>query len=127
LILAVGLLAGGLFPSSPWAEGFPMLEASPSGDPPLWWVDAQAKADRDGYRLISFEALEELMLSGRDFILIDARTRYEYEAGRLTGSVWMEFFPGEDQALAPGKRDELRRRIGPNLDRPVVTVCRNYA
>jgi rhodanese-related sulfurtransferase len=93
----------------------------------MWWADAQAKADRDGYRLISFEALEELLMSGRDFILIDARTRYEYEAGHLTGSVWMEFFPGEDQALAPGKAEALKRRIGPNLDRPVVTVCRNYA
>lgn len=82
------------------------------------------QAALDGYRLIGLAELRALIDSPSPPVLIDARPDYEYRQGRIPGAVNMPFEPGEAHALAPAKRAELERMLGPDKERVVVVYCR---
>jgi len=92
----------------------------------VWWASAQAEAKRDDYGLIDDDGLKELVGSGADMVLLDARADYEFVAGHIPGAVNLEFDLGDDLALSPEKRQALDALMGPDKDRMLVIYCRSF-
>ena len=93
---------------------------------PGWWEQAGREAALNGYQLISTPDLDSLIKSGQDFVLLDVRPDYEYQAGHLPGAVNLEFHLGDRMGLGPEKEAALRGLLGPDQGRLVVIYCRSF-
>ena len=47
---------------------------------PLWWEQAEAEAEREGYDLITLDDLQKLYDSDKDFLIVDVRPDYEFNS-----------------------------------------------
>ncbi|MCF8033376.1 MAG: hypothetical protein K9K66_03500 [Desulfarculaceae bacterium] len=110
LVLAVLLLAAG-----------PTRAAAPS-----WWAQARAQADHYGYGLIDDAGLDQLLASGKDFLLLDVRPDYEYAQGHIKGSTNLEFHLGDRLKLDPAKAQKFAELAGPDHKRLLVIYCRSF-
>jgi rhodanese-related sulfurtransferase len=95
-------------------------------DQPLWWPQAEIRADRDGYQLISTPALHALYRKGGDFLVVDTRTDYEYKAGHLPRAVQIKFDPGEKYHIKAQKKAAFEKVLGPEKNRLIIIYCRNH-
>lgn len=82
-------------------------------------ADAQKEAERGGYRLVTTEALWEMVnREPAGTLLVDTRQDWEYAAGHIQGAV---NFPMEPTWLARlTHRGELEQFLGPDRGRQVV-------
>ena len=93
---------------------------------PLWWPDAQKRAESAGFGLIGFHELQGLLKSPKEFVLLDVRPDYEYTDGHITGALNFEFHLGHRSRLAPERAEALKALLGPDRNRLIVTYCRNF-
>ena len=93
---------------------------------PLWWEQAEAEAEREGYDLITLDELQSLYQSDKDFIVLDVRPDYEYRRGHLPMAANLEFHLGERLSFDPAKRKEFEELLGPEKDRTIVIYCRSF-
>ena len=93
---------------------------------PLWWPDTLKRAAAGGYDLITFQELQALIQSGKDFVLLDVRPDYEYKDGHIAGALNFEFHLGHRSNLEPERAEALKTLLGPDRDRLIVTYCRNF-
>jgi phage shock protein E len=93
---------------------------------PLWWPDAQKRAEAAGFGLIGFPKLQALLKSPNKMILLDVRPDYEYTDGHIPGALNFEFHLGHRSRLAPERAKALKVLLGPDRNRLVVTYCRNF-
>ena len=93
---------------------------------PAWWSDLQREADRYGYALIDDAGLTALGEPGNDYLLIDVRPGYEFEAGHMPGALHLEFNLGEEHGLSEDKRTQLTRILDTYPQGPVVLACRSF-
>ncbi|MCG8377697.1 MAG: rhodanese-like domain-containing protein [Chlorobiales bacterium] len=94
---------------------------------PGWWDRAQAQAKEGGYGLITTPELKELYDKGRNFLVLDVRPDYEFQAGHLPRSLNLEFHLGDRSRLSQAKREVLLSLLGPDRERVIVIYCRSYA
>lgn len=108
MIIALGLVAlllcGGILP---------VHSAEPA------WEDAQAEAERGGYRLMTTDELQERYREGdEDLLLIDTRQGWEYRTGHIAGAV---HFSMEPTWRARWKsRRPLRKLLGHDREKLLV-------
>ncbi|NDV20470.1 rhodanese-like domain-containing protein [Pseudodesulfovibrio sp. JC047] len=95
-------------------------------DNAVWWADAQAEAEQEGYALLATEELKALLESGANPLVIDARADYEFAAGHIPGAVNMAFDLGDRLELSQARRMEFEAVVGPIRDRLVVVYCRSF-
>jgi phage shock protein E len=93
---------------------------------PLWWDQAKAQAKSDGYQLLGGQGLKKLLAGKQDFVLLDVRPDYEFDAGHIKGAVNLEFHLGDRLELEPGKADTLAKLVGPDQKRLLVIYCRSF-
>ncbi|WP_419786308.1 rhodanese-like domain-containing protein [Pseudodesulfovibrio sp.] len=114
-IIAITLLALCLFPIHTRAS-----------DEEIWIQSAQRDADRDGYKLITAQALAKLIDEKQPALILDARADYEYAAGHIPTAVNFEFDLGDRTGLTPEKRHALQHLLGPDKKRLVIVYCRSF-
>ena len=104
--------------------------ANASGDAednlPLWWPDAQKRAEAAGFKLIGFPELQALLKSPKEFVFLDVRPDYEYTDGHIPGARNFEFHLGHRSRLAPERAEALKALLGPDRNRLIVSYCRNF-
>ena len=93
---------------------------------PLWWEQAEAEAEREGYDLITLDDLEKLYDSDKDFLIVDVRPDYEFNSGHLPKAANIEFHLGERLALDDSKRKAFEDLLGPDKNRTIVIYCRSF-
>ena len=93
---------------------------------PLWWPDAQERAETAGFNLIKFPKLKALIQSRKEVILLDVRPDYEYREGHIPGALNFEFHLGHRSGLDPERAQALKALLGQDRDRLIVTYCRNF-
>ncbi len=93
---------------------------------PLWWEQAEAEAEREGYDLIALDDLQGLYDSDKDFLIVDVRPDYEYKSGHLPNAANIEFHLGERLALDDLKRKAFEDLLGPDKNRTIVIYCRSF-
>ena len=99
-----------------------------AANPPAWWQHAEKQARENGYALITdkqLTALLECETPGEDFLLIDARPDYEFNAGHLPGSVSFEFDLSDTTDPSPERLARFEQLAGPDRSRPIVIYCRS--
>ena len=79
---------------------------------PLWWSDTGKRASAGGYGLITFQELNGLIQSGKDFVLLDVRPDYEYKDGHIAGALNFEFHLGHRSRLEPERVEALKTLLG---------------
>jgi len=114
-LFSLGLLSGGV------------PAGAAEADRPGWWDRASAQAGKDGYGLITTRELKALYDSGEEFLVLDVRPDYEYQADHLPGARNLEFHLGDRSRLGPTKREALLALLGPDKGRLIVIYCRSYA
>jgi len=92
----------------------------------VWWAAAQGEAEREGYKLIDSKGLKDLMDSGANPFIIDARADYEFTAGHIPGSANMEFDLGDRMDLPDAKRTLFKELAGQDQERLLVIYCRSF-
>ena len=108
---------------------FFILAVSPcalAGENPVWWKQLADEAGQDGYSLITLNYLKELYEAKEVFLIVDARTGYEYNTGHLPGAVSFDFDPGDKLQLKPEKRSAFLKLLGPDKNRKIIFYCRNF-
>ena len=93
---------------------------------PLWWEQAEAEAEREGYDLITLDDLQILYDSDKDFLIVDVRPDYEYKSGHLPKAANIEFHLGERLALDDSKKKAFEDLLGPDKNRTIVIYCRSF-
>jgi phage shock protein E len=93
---------------------------------PLWWPDAQKRAEEAGFSLINFPKLQSLIQSRKEVVLLDVRPDYEYTDGHIPGALNFEFHLGHRSRLAPERAEALKALLGQDRNRLIVTYCRNF-
>lgn len=93
---------------------------------PLWWEQAEAEAEREGYHLITVDDIQRLYDSDKDFLIVDVRPDYEYKSGHLPNAVNIEFHLGERLALDDSKRKAFVDLLGADKNRTIVIYCRSF-
>ena len=66
-----------------------------SKDIPVWWPSALTEAQKDGYGLTTPEEIQTLYASGNNFIMVDVRPDYEFNAGHMPGAKNFEIDLGD--------------------------------
>lgn len=97
-----------------------------AGENEVWWASAKAEAEREGFRLIDDQGVREMLDSGGDVLILDARADYEFVAGHIPGSKNMEFDLGDRMDLPKAKRETLKELVGPDKKRMLVIYCRSF-
>ena len=97
-----------------------------SEDIPVWWPSALKEAQKDGYGLTSPEEIQTLYASGNNFIMVDVRPDYEFNAGHLPGAKNFEIDLGDRLGLKPQKADAFKKVLGADKDRMIVIYCRSF-
>jgi predicted sulfurtransferase len=97
-----------------------------SSDNPVWWPTALAEAQKDGYVLTTPEEIQNLYLSGNNFLLVDVRPDYEFKAGHLPGAKNFEIDLGDRLGLKPPKADAFEKVLGKSKNRLIVIYCRSF-
>ena len=115
LIISLILLLSFFFTSIALAE-----------EKPLWWEQAEAEAERQGYNLITLDGLQRLYDSDKDFLIVDVRPDYEYKSGHLPNAANIEFHLGERLALDDSKREAFEDLLGADKNRTIVIYCRSF-
>lgn len=93
---------------------------------PAWMDDAENLARRDSYQLVDDARLSAMGVAGEDYLLIDARPDYEFNAGHIPGAINFEFDLGDRTGLKAEKQTALEALVGPDKNRPVVMYCRSF-
>lgn len=93
---------------------------------PAWLVEAKAQAARDGYAIIDAATLVRLLEGPAPPLVLDVRPDYEWREGHIPGSLNLEFTPGEAMTIHPEKRAALSALLGPDRQRPIVVLCRDF-
>lgn len=93
---------------------------------PVWWETAARAARGDGYTLTTPAAVASRVRSGADFLLVDVRPDYEFEAGHLPGAVNMAFDLGDRMAMSASRQQALMALLGPDKNRHVIFYCRSF-
>ncbi len=93
---------------------------------PLWWPDAQKRAEAAGFGLINFPKLQALIKSQKEMILLDVRPDYEYRGAHIPGALNFEFHLGHRSRLDPARAEALKGLLGEDHNRLIVTYCRNF-
>ena len=75
---------------------------------------------------LTFRELQDLIQSGKDFVLLDVRPDYEYKDGHIEGALNFEFHLGHRSGLEPKRAEALKTLLGPDKDRLIVAYCRNF-
>lgn len=88
--------------------------------------DARRTAERDGYTVLTTDALRELMRTDPTVLLVDARFPYEYEAGHIPGAVNMPVDLRDRGDLPPERRKAFTDVFGEEKGRPIVIYCRGF-
>jgi rhodanese-related sulfurtransferase len=104
------------------------LAAAPAAaeERPDWWGQAQARAQADGYRLITAPELDRMLQAKDDLVLLDVRPDYEYRRGHIPGAENLEFHLGDRLQLSQDKARALERLVGPDRNRLLVVYCRSF-
>ena len=97
-----------------------------AGDDDIWLSSAVRDGERDGYKLIDTKELSQLLKSGEEVLIIDARADYEFEAGHIPGSTNLEFDLGDRMGLPDAKRAAFEELAGPDKERKLVLYCRSF-
>jgi len=92
----------------------------------VWWTAALNEANREGYKLIDNKGLFDLIQSGEDVLILDARADYEFTAGHIPGSTNLEFDLGDKIDLPKAKREVFKGLMGSDKSRKVVLYCRSF-
>ena len=95
-------------------------------DTPVWWPTALAEAQKDGYALTTPQEIQDLHVSGTNYIVVDVRPDYEFKAGHLPGAKNFEIDLGDRLELKPQKADTFRKVLGTDKDRKIVIYCRSF-
>jgi 3-mercaptopyruvate sulfurtransferase SseA len=82
-------------------------------------ADSEREAQAGGYRIVGVDDLAAwLEKDPRSVLLVDTRQDWEFQAGRIPGSV---SFPMEPTTWARWRKaDRLKTLLGPDLNRRVV-------
>jgi len=97
-----------------------------SKDTPVWWPTALAEAQKDGYALTTPQEIQDLHVSGTNYIVVDVRPDYEFNAGHLPGAKNFEIDLGDRLELKPHKADAFRKVLGADKNREIVIYCRSF-
>jgi rhodanese-related sulfurtransferase len=97
-----------------------------SEERPVWWKQLTDEAHRDGYTLITLDDLKRLYDSKAQFLIVDARTEYEYRDGHLPDAVNFDFDPGDKLQLKPEKKSAFLKLLGPDKNRKIIIYCRGF-
>lgn len=90
------------------------------------YARARAVAERDGYRIITTDALLELLGQDRDALLIDVRFDYEYAEGHIPGAVNMPVDLSDRGDLSGDRLQAFRNVLGEEKGRPIIIYCRDF-
>jgi hypothetical protein len=83
------------------------------------WENAQAEAERGGYRLITTDELwERYQEGGENLLLIDTRQDWEYRTGHIAGAVHFSMEPTWRARWL--SRRPLRKLLGHDKEIPLV-------
>lgn len=91
-----------------------------------WWDHANSQAQREGYKVITTMELKELYQGNKEFVILDNRFPYELSEGLLPGAKNVSFDLSELQALSEEKKGQLLEAAGPDMDKIIVTYCRDF-
>ena len=91
-----------------------------------WWKQAADEAKRDGYSLVTLEDLKKLYETKEQFLIVDTRTGYEYNAGHLPNAVCFEFDLGDKLQFKPEKKSAFLKLLGPDKNRKIIIYCRSF-
>jgi phage shock protein E len=91
-----------------------------------WWDHANTLAQREGYKVITTMELKELYQGKKEFVILDNRFPYELSDGLLPGAKNVSFDLSELQVLSEEKKEQLLEAAGPDMDRIIVTYCRDF-
>jgi len=97
-----------------------------AGEVPIWWERAETIARKEGYRLIDKKQLKALYAAKADFVVIDVRPDYEYDAGHLPEAVRLEVGLEDRSSLSPLKRKQFEKIVGSDPARAIVIYCKDY-
>jgi len=95
-------------------------------DLPEWWPQVAAEANREGYQLISVNAVKKLYETGESFRLIDVRPAYEYADGHLQYATNLEFHMGDQLMLTSEKKNAFMGVLGQDPNGLIIIYCRSY-
>jgi predicted sulfurtransferase len=87
---------------------------------------AQQEAERDGYTVLTTDALRELLRTDPTVLVVDARFTYEYEAGHIPGAVNLPVDLNDRADLPPERRKVFQDVFGEEKGRPIVIYCRGF-
>ncbi len=104
----------------------PVWASSQSLEQPVWWPDAAAQAEKDGYSLVTCEEFESLGAPGEEYVLIDVRADYEFAAGHIPGAVNLEFNLADRQAITKEKQQALLDIADGDKARRLIFYCRSF-
>jgi predicted sulfurtransferase len=83
------------------------------------WDDAEAEAERGGYRIITTKELsKEYQTDPDSLLLVDTRQEWEYRTGHIQGAV---HFPMEPTWWSRWRKaSSLEQSLGPDKNRKIV-------
>jgi len=87
---------------------------------------AREEAERDGYRVVTTEALRELLRTDPTLLLVDARYAYEYKAGHIPGAINLPVDLSDRSDLPPERRKAFTDALGEEKGRLIVIYCRGF-
>lgn len=79
------------------------------------------EAIKGGYNLITPDELErEFRKDHRSLLLVDTRQDWAYQMEHIAGAVNLPISPTREYQYSPSARSEMRRVLGPGLDKKIV-------
>ena len=97
-----------------------------SQDTPVWWPSALAEAQKDGYVLTTPDEIQALYAAGDNYLIVDVRPDYEFNAGHLPGAKNFEIDLGDRLGLNPQKADAFKKILGADKNRVIAIYCRSF-
>lgn len=93
---------------------------------PFWWETALIEARDNNYALLTPDEFAARLHGDDNCLLVDVRPDYEFESGHIPGAVNLVFDPGDRMSLAPEKQKRFEALLGPDKNRCIIILCRDF-
>jgi rhodanese-related sulfurtransferase len=113
LLFAMALISCSKVGTSPQGEETPIEKAA---------IKLVSDVKDGGYKLIGADELYRWMEEKKDFVLIDAHPKADYEKAHIKGAVNSPF-PKTDKEVTPAEKANVVKVAGTDKNKPVVIYC----